>query len=166
MNCLAWILAAWAASSESSSGFCNSGECETVVQPKCVLQYSQYFHIKVLIILILNNTHNVVDYSFAKHLHKSQNKYDSLTNTAVFTRRQGVCFSFYHCFFLSYSFLNARTYKTLNVNDWFVSLESFISILSIFPKLWIKHISNVISLMPMLYSYLLPPILTNQSCTA
>ena len=32
-------------------------------------------------------------------------------------------------------------------------------------KLWIKHISNGMSLMPTLYSYSLQPVLINQSCS-
>ena len=58
------------------------------------------------------------------------------------------------CFyFLSVFFVKAATTKTVNVDEWFESLESFIKIIRVFfliyewVCLWIKHISNVLSLM-------------------
>ena len=52
------------------------------------------------------------------------------------TRKEVVCL-FYLLSFSFFSFTIAVTTKTVNVDGWFESLESFISIISIFLNLWI-----------------------------
>ena len=93
-------------------------------------------------------------------MYESQNMYDSHTNTTILSRTLCVYFACYLCFLFLLSFLNAAANKTVNVDIWFESLESFKSITSIFLMyksqwvgVWIKHISNVMSLKSMLYSW-------------
>ena len=75
---------------------------------------------------------------------------------------------------LSFSFfVNAATTKTVNIDEWFESLESILSIINIFLNLWIwmrrgvwiKHSSNAMSLMSMLHSNSLQSVLINQCWT-
>ena len=75
-----------------------------------LILYSHYSYSKfeVHIVLILNNTHDVVEseLSMNRHLEESQNKYDSHTNTIILTRRLCVYFAcclgllFFFFFFL------------------------------------------------------------------
>ena len=57
------------------------------------------------------------------------------------TKYRSLCVCFTCCLYfflsLSYFFVNLATTKTVNVDEWFESLESFISIISIFPNFWI-----------------------------
>ena len=75
--------------------------------------------------------------SMNRHIYEAQNKYDSHTNTTILSRRLRVCFACCLCLFLSSFFVNAATTKTVNVDEWFESLESFINIIRIFLNLWI-----------------------------
>ena len=102
--------------------------------------YPHYsFSKKVLILLILNNTHDIVDFDspWIYDIHEAYIKYDSNTNPTILSRRLCVFFACFLCIFLSYFFVNAATTRTVNVDEWFESLESYISIINIFLKLWI-----------------------------
>ena len=67
-------------------------------------------------------------------LHESI-QYDSHTNSAILSRRLYGSFACCFCLFLSSFFVNAAT--TVNVDEWYELLESFLSIVSIFLNLWI-----------------------------
>ena len=63
-----------------------------------------------------------------RHLQKSQNNYDSHTNTTILSRRLCICFTCCLCHFLP-------TFFFLLV-EWFESFEPLISIISIFLNAW------------------------------
>ena len=89
--------------------------------------------------------------SITKHKHESQKKNGSRTNTKILTRRLCV----YSACSSGVSFFCCCC-----------SLDSFISILSDVMNLNVlnMHISNGMSLMSMLYTYSLQPVLINQRC--
>ena len=72
-----------------------------------------------------------------RHLQESRNMYDSHTNPIILSIRLSACFVCCLCLFISNFFVTAATTKIVNVGEWFESLESFISIISIFLNLWI-----------------------------
>ena len=106
-----------------------------------------------------------------RHLKESQNEYVKYKHT-ILTRRLCICFACCLYLFLSSFVVNPTTTKNVNFYEWFESLESFMSIIRFFKiyeskwvGVWIKHISNVISLMSTLYLYSLQPVLINKCCS-
>ena len=76
-----------------------------------------------------------------QHLQESPNKYDALTNTTILTRR----FMFaLHAVFAFYFliFCKCNSTKAVYIDAWFESLETFMSIISIFLKLWMSRRVN------------------------
>ena len=93
-----------------------------------------YSKFKVLIPLILNNTHDDQQLMINSPRNDMYTKH-KLSMIHIWTLQYFV----EDCVYLSLFplFVNAATTKTVNADEWFESLESFISIISIFLNLWI-----------------------------
>ena len=82
------------------------------------MSYS-YSKTEVLTVLMLYNTHDVVDFdtrlNMTQHIHEIQNKYDSHTNTVIINRR--LLIPCYSCLFLSPGFVTIGTTKTINFDE-------------------------------------------------
>ena len=96
-----------------------------------LILYSHYSYSKfeVLIVLIPNNTRDLVNFDslWLNTQKESQNNYNSHTNTTILSRRLCVCFACCLWIFLSTFFVNEATTKIVTVDEWFESLEKFIS---------------------------------------
>ena len=125
-----------------------------------LILYSCYSYSKfeVTIILILNKTHDVVNFDSPWLNIYENHKISIILVRTVQYLLEGYVFAshvvFVFSFFLFFFFLNATTTKTVNFDEWFESLQTFMSIIIIFLKLWIwiQYISNGMSSIPMLYS--------------
>ena len=105
-----------------------------------------------------------------QQLIESQNMYESHTDTTILSWRLYDYFACCLCLFLSSFFVNATTTNTLNVDEWFESIEAFISINKYFSKF--MHLnekayeSNIFRmlwvLLSTLYSHSLQNVLKNQ----
>ena len=125
------------------------------------LQYSFLF--------ILNNTHNVLNLnSPLLNIYTKHKIIIIRIRTLQYSVEGCICLiCLLSLYFLSSLFANATT-KTVNFNEWFESFESFMSITSILLNewvgVWIKLISNVMSLMSTLSTYSFQPVLINHQC--
>ena len=102
--------------------------------------YSHYSYSKfeILIVLILNNTDDVVDFKPPWiDIYKNHKVYMLRVRTLLYSVEGCACFACCLCLFLSSSFVNTITTKIVNFDEWFESLGSFMSIISIFLNLWI-----------------------------
>ena len=100
--------------------------CFNIVEPD-LYSYSKF---KVLIVFIIKTTHDVIDFdslSITQHIHESQKKYDSRTNT-ILSSMLCICFACcLWCCLSSFFFVNATTTKTVHFDEWYEQLESFLS---------------------------------------
>ena len=100
-----------------------------------LILYSHCLHSKfeVLILLILNNTYDVVNFDSSWiDIYRKHKMGMIRIRTLQYSIKDCVCL----CLPFSF-FVNAATTKNVNVNEWFESLESFVSTISIFLNVWI-----------------------------
>ena len=79
------------------------------------LKYSSYSYLTTRIMLLILTLHN------STYVQESQNKYESRANTKILTRKLGV---YCACCFVFLAYVSFFLRKTVNICEWFESLES------------------------------------------